>query len=168
MDTLIQQISPMLYDTAKQTGAVALLDMSGVKQKINFGDSTIANIGSNGTLYYSADDLVRYVSTGKSEILEMDLYKIGDGIGFNSILFAVVDGFKLNKMAYDQIQRFSPLDNSINANMARAGSMVVVKTIANIIRLTNKNTPHSNICSIQFLLSSNRRRRSKYFFHVFF
>ena len=66
-------------------------------------------------------------------------YKIGDGIGFHSILFAVVDGFKLNKMAYDQIQRISPFDNTVNANFARAGSMVTIKTIANILRMTNKN-----------------------------
>ena len=139
MDTLIQQVSPILYDSAKQTGAIFALDFSGVKQKINFGDSTLARIGSNGTLYYTANDIVNYVSTGKSEILEMDPYKIGDGIGFHSILFAVVDGFKLNKMAYDQIQRISPFDNTVNANFARAGSMVTIKTIANILRMTNKN-----------------------------
>ena len=43
MDTLIQQLSPILYDSAKQTGAIFALDFSGVKQKINFGDSTLTH-----------------------------------------------------------------------------------------------------------------------------
>ena len=144
MDAIIQQFYPMIYETAKQTAGIIALEMSGIKDKIDFGNSTLGNIAGNGTIYYVVDDIVRYVSTGKSEILEMDPYKIGDGVGYNSFIFAIVDGAKVNKMVFNQIQRVSPFDLSINQNFARAGSMVGMKTIANIVRMTNKDNANLN------------------------
>ena len=91
MDTLITQISPILYQTAKETAAIVAMDMSGINSKINFGDNYFMNQLANGTKYYTAEDIVNYISTGKSEILNMDVYKIGDGIVYNGIVHGVID-----------------------------------------------------------------------------
>ena len=61
----------------------------------------------------------------------------------NPFIFAIVDGAKVNKMLFNQI-RVSPFDLSINQNFARAGSMVGMKTIANIVRMTNKDNANLN------------------------
>ena len=78
MDTVIQQFTPIVYKAAKDTGAIIAMDMSGINSKINFGNNYFMNQIANGSKYYVAEDIVNYVSTGKSEILSMDLYKIGD------------------------------------------------------------------------------------------
>ena len=139
MDTLITQISPILYETAKQTGAIIAMDMSGINSKINFGDNYFMNQLANGTKYYTAEDIVNYISTGKSEILNMDVYKIGDGIVYNGIVHGVIDSTGVKTMVYNQVSKYSPLSVEMTKNAVRAFTMVCGKTAGSIIKQTNKN-----------------------------
>ena len=139
MDTVITQISPILYESIKQTGGIVLMDMSGINEKINFGDNYFMNQLANGTKYYTAEDIVNYISTGKSEILNMDVYKIGDGIVYNGIVHGIIDGVGVKTMVYNQVSKYSPLPDEYTKNFVRAFTMVCGKTAGSIIKQTNKN-----------------------------
>ncbi len=139
MDTVIQQLSPIVYKAAKDTGGIILMDMSGINGKINFGNNYFMNQMANGTKYYVAEDIVNYVSTGKSEILSMDLYKIGDGIGYNSIVHGIIEGLGVKPIVYDQVSKYSPLSEEMTKNAVRAFTMTAGKTIGSIIQQSSKS-----------------------------
>ena len=139
MDTVISQFSPIVYETAKQTGAIIAMDMSGINEKINFGDNYVMTTLANGTKYYVASDIVNYISTGKSEILNMDVYKIGDGIGYNSIVSGIIEGIGVKPIIYDQVAKYSPLSNEMTKNAVRAFTMTAGKTIGSIIQQSSKS-----------------------------
>ena len=115
------------------------MDMSGINDKINFGNNYPMTVVANGTKYYVAQDIVNYISTGKSEILSMDMYKIGDGIGYNSMVHGAIEMLGVKPMIYTQVSKFSPLSEEMTKNAVRAFTMVTGKTIGSIIQQSNKS-----------------------------
>jgi hypothetical protein len=91
----------VLKNAVANSLAFGLLNASGIDQVIPVPDSKAGQWAKFGALYTGSLDLVRYVTEGRSDLLNMDYYQIVDDVFFNSVLVAVMETTKADQKLYE-------------------------------------------------------------------
>ena len=98
--------------------SVALLDMTGLVDKVNVGNSVIARNLKNGAFLAVSEDAVDWWLRNDSLLLSMRLQDFVDKSISNGVMFYGADMLGLDDRVIDFVRSVSPFPDNINDSLA--------------------------------------------------
>ena len=148
----METVKQTSVEIAKNTLAIMAVDMTGANNLLNgLGGNPVTNAIANGTKYTLADELLNLFMTGNSNILSGNYYALLDNIGYNTIVYSIVDYSGAMPMVYDTIKPIIPGNNqNVVGNLTRATTMTGAKILVSLLDAVDDNGNKTDTVSRYF------------------
>lgn len=112
---------------AKQFASLYVIDKAGINNMINSNSNTIARNTLRGTTWYFSNQAIEQLSTGDSNLKQMQVKKLVDDIFFNSLASFAIETTGVHSM----------LNNVVDATINQSSNIDDVLTTALIVEFVN-------------------------------
>ena len=139
----------ILMDVGKNALAVGVVEMVNIVDKVPVQRTEMTNRLKQGATYTLARDLVGFMTTGRSDVLEMNYRHLIDSTVWNGASGYMADRTGLTNTAEGALSNFSPLERQFN-EMLVDGSIM---TLSNVLRDYAETSPSIMNTPLKYVLN---------------
>lgn len=134
------EVKKLVYDVVQNGAAIAIVEALNLHDMIK-SDNKYVNYMKAGAIWTAADQGVDYFNNKTNDVVQMNYKKLGDQLGYNSLVYAAIDMSGAGAYASNVLANTLPFDSRITTALTNGAIKLGVRLGSNIINNSYQNTP---------------------------